>query len=308
MKQCSFRTRGYECPTTILPRPSQECADFVSVHPISSEEDNMTHLIQPRRRLLLAGAAAGAAGGLPAHSGARRGLPVASTSPSFAPGQPAVRLMRPCAPPSARWRPCSAAHRGGKPRRRGRHDRRQGAGQRQTGRLYHRPDPDLGHTFFAAGYAAGQSTQGLHLPGTHLRADFRHCGAPGRASRLSKMVDFARANPGRVTCTCENRRRHPCRHGRVRDGRRAVELNGIAYKGGAQALRGHPGRPGEHAGRSSSWARRMWRPASLRLLATLTRTAYPALPGHAHAEKTPVSMWWLMRPMASARPGVCRAR
>jgi tripartite-type tricarboxylate transporter receptor subunit TctC len=62
-----------------------------------------------------------------------------------------------------------------------------------------------------------------------------------------------------------------------------IQLNAIAYKGGAAALQRHAGRPGRHAGRlqllGAARRRRQAAPAG-----HLGRTAHAALQGHADAQ------------------------
>ena len=57
------------------------------------------------------------------------------------------------------------------------HDRPEGHGQRQAGRLHDRPDPDLGDALLAARHRADRSAEGPDLHRPHLGPDLRHRGA-----------------------------------------------------------------------------------------------------------------------------------
>ncbi|MGQ2979722.1 MAG: Bug family tripartite tricarboxylate transporter substrate binding protein [Polaromonas sp.] len=228
----------------------------------------MTNLIQPRRRLLLAGAAAGAAGlVLPTLASAQDfpSRPITFICPWPAGGTADASMRTICQvaatvlkqPIAVENRAGAAGMIGAKALASARPDGYT-IGQipisvtrfSQLGSL--QADPLKDFTYLAR--TSGQTFGIAVLPGSRFKT-------------LKDMVDFARANPGRVTYA------HAGVGGATHVGMEefamaaGIELNGIAYKGGAQALQDTLGGQVDMLADSSSWAPHV-EAGKLRLLAT----------------------------------------
>ncbi|MES2954959.1 MAG: tripartite tricarboxylate transporter substrate binding protein [Pseudomonadota bacterium] len=228
----------------------------------------MTTLIQPRRRLLLAGASAGVAGlVLPSLARAQEfpSRPITFICPWPAGGTADASMRTICQvmatvlkqPVAVENRAGAAGMIGAKALASARPDGYT-IGQipisvtrfSQLGSL--QADPLKDFTYLAR--TSGQTFGIAVLPASRFKT-------------LKEMVDFARANPGRVTYA------HAGVGGATHVGMEefamaaGIELNAIAYKGGAQALQDTLGGQVDLLADSSSWAPHV-EAGKLRLLAT----------------------------------------
>ncbi len=228
----------------------------------------MTTLIQPRRRLLLAGASAGVAGlVLPSLARAQEfpSRPITFICPWPAGGTADASMRTICQvaatvlkqPIAVENRAGAAGMIGAKALASARPDGYT-IGQipisvtrfSQLGSL--QADPLKDFTYLAR--TSGQTFGIAVLPASRFKT-------------LKEMVDFARANPGRVTYA------HAGVGGATHVGMEefamaaGIELNAIAYKGGAQALQDTLGGQVDLLADSSSWAPHV-EAGKLRLLAT----------------------------------------
>ena len=140
----------------------------------------------------------------------------------------------------------------------------EGDGDRQARRLHHRPDPDLGDALLAARHLADRPAARTSptSPAPPARPSASPCSPKSPFKTLKDMVAHAKANPGKVTYA------HAGIGGATHVGMEefalaaGIQLNAIAYKGGAPALHGHARRPGRHAGRFQLVGAARRRPAS----------------------------------------------
>ena len=153
--------------------------------------------------------------------------------------------------------------------RRLRHDRPEGAGEREARRLHDRPDPDLGDALLAARHGADRSAEGPDLHRAHLRPDLRH-----RRARRSAVEDAEGPRRRRQGQPRQDhlrqrrhRRRHARRHGRVRARRRRRSSTTSPTRAAREALQALLGGHVDVLADSSSWAPHV-KSGKLRLLAT----------------------------------------